>query len=318
MTDGDVPADARPFGLETVARARARMSDELAAIGVAEAALEAKLLVAHAVAVPPSRLSFERERRLTPTEARVLAAMLRDRRQGRSVGRIVGQRAFHDIVLAVRDNVLEPRDDTGALVDLALLHLRAVCDRGGSARLLDVGTGSGAVALALLAAEPRAVAVGTDINPDAVSAARRNADRLGLADRFAARRLPLLGDPADGPFDLVASNPPYIRSGDIAGLAAEVRHDPATALDGGPDGLDFYRALAARSADVLAPEGWLAVEIGAGQGPDVRGIMASHGWIAAGARDDLGGHSRALAFERGRPVRRVAERGGGQGARSPL
>ena len=298
MTDGERPVDGRPFGLGTLAQARAELTEALAAIGGAEAALEAKLLVAHAVDVAPSRLSFERERRLTPAEGRVLAAMLRDRRRGRSVGRIIGHRAFHDIVLAIEDNVLEPRDDTGALVDLALPRLRAACDRGGAARLLDVGTGSGAVALALLSAEPRAVAVGTDVNPDAVRAARRNAEDLGLAERFAVRALPLVGDPADGPFDLVVSNPPYIRSDELAGLAAEVRHDPATALDGGPDGLDFYRALAAGAADVLAPRGWLAVEIGAAQGPDVRAIMAGHGWTERVARDDLGGHLRALGFGR--------------------
>ena len=290
------PGDERYRGAD-VAAARRRLTETLDRAGKAGAAGEARRLVAHALGVEPARLTFEAARVLSDEEARALAAIEAERLRGRTVGRIVGRRAFHDIELAVRDRVLEPRDDTAALVELALPPLRAACDARGSASVWDIGCGSGAVVLALLAAEPRARGLGTDVSPDCVKATAGNARRLGIGpDRLTVRRADALAVAhADG-FDLVVSNPPYIPSGEVAGLAPEVLHDPRAALDGGPDGLRFYRSLARDAAARLRPDGRLAVEIGAGQGASVREIMRGHGWRFVGATSDLGGHERALAF----------------------
>lgn len=286
----------------TVAQARSLLRHELERRGCAEPSEDARRLAAHAVGVSPSRLTLEGSRVLSLGEARRLHDYERQRLKGRTVGRIVGQRPFHDITLGVSDAVLEPRDDTAALVELALPHLHAACERGGSARLLDCGVGAGTVTFALLAAEPRARAVGIDVSAPALALSKTNAERLGLADRFEAREADMLGDTInhsfDVPFDVIVSNPPYIPSADVDALEGDARLDPRAALDGGPDGLRFYRALSRLGRTQLAPDGVLAVEIGAGQGADVRAIMASGGWNEAGAMIDLGGHERALAFSR--------------------
>ena len=289
--------------MTTVAEARAALAARLREGGVAEPAEDARRLVAHALGIEPQRLAVERDRHLTAAEADRLRDVERQRLAGRTVARIVGTRAFHDITLRVADDVLEPRDDTGVLVELTLPRLRAACERRGGARLLDVGVGTGAVALALLAAEPRARGEGTDINPSARRLAMANAEALGLDRRFAIADGALFGAGRLAPYDLIVSNPPYVPSGEIAALAPEARADPREALDGGADGLDAYRALAREGARYLRADGTLAVEIGAGQGADVRTIFVADGWRAIGAATDLAGRERALAFLPGDPAR---------------
>ena len=159
----------------TVAAERASLAHVLRRGGCPEPEEDARRLLAHALHIEPGRLASQRERVLTDDEGGRLLDHAAQRLAGRTVARIVGARAFHDIVLRVADDVLEPRDDTGALVELALPHLRAACDRRGSARLLDVGVGTGAVALALLRAEPRARGEGTDVSPSARRLAKENA-----------------------------------------------------------------------------------------------------------------------------------------------
>ena len=291
-----VPAAAARYAGTTVGEARAILGEALCRTGTSAWREDARRLVAHAVGARAARIGLERERRLTADEAERLATCERERMAGRSVGRIVGHRPFHDIVLDVAEGVLEPRDDTGALVELALPLVRTACEERSTARVLDVGVGAGTVILAILSAESRATGVATDINPAALDATRRNAATLGVDGRLTLVLADTFGHAGDGPYDVIASNPPYIRTGDMDGLAPEVRADPVEALDGGPDGLRFYRALAKGVADHLRPGGVLAVEIGAGRGPDVRRIMARHGWREVGATDDLGGHERALAF----------------------
>lgn len=272
------------------------LSTRLSEGGVADPSREARLLVAYVLSVEPSRVGLEAAREVSEREAAKLAEVTAERLAGRTVGRIVGCRAFHEIELGVSDHVLEPRDDTGALVDLALPFLRARCDERDTATVWDIGCGAGTVALALLVLEPRAVGLATDVNDHALALTGRNAERLGVRDRLRLEdRSGLEGGDMER-FDLIVSNPPYIRSGEIDGLPREVRRDPRNALDGGADGLLFYRMFAAGGADRLAPNGRLAVEIGAGQGGDVRSIFGEQGWHEAGAMIDLGGHERALAF----------------------
>lgn len=290
----------------TVAAARTQLAATLREARRADAREDARRLVAHALGVEPGRLAFELDRVLTREEAGRLAAFERERLDGRTVARILGHRPFHDITLAVSDDVLEPRDDTAALVELALPFVRATCERRGVARVLDCGVGAGTVVLAILTAEPRARGVGMDVSVAALALASRNAASLGLDDRFSSRRrdmLTQLGDPEDAPYDVIVSNPPYIGTEDIDGLLDEAKADPREALDGGPDGLRFYRALARLAGRYLTPDGVMAFEIGAGQGPDVRAIMDEHRWREVGAMRDLGGHERALAFALPVPTR---------------
>ena len=206
------------------------------------------------------------------------------------------RREFWGLPLALSAATLVPRPDTETLVELALEMLRGCPAPLHPLRIADLGTGSGAILLALLSELPDAIGLGTDISVAALATARSNAVQLGVADRadfiacdYAAA--------LSGPFDLVVSNPPYIRSADIAGLATEVRNfDPLAALDGGPDGLDAYRALIPQAARLLAPQGVLAVEVGQGQHGDVRALMTAAGLAPEGpAKADLAGIRRAVA-----------------------
>src|SRR5262249_43454817 len=171
----------------------------------------------------------------------------------------------------------------------------AVVERGRPLLLADLGVGSGAILLALLSELPAAYGIGTDRDAAALRVARDNARRLGLTDRagFVACDF---GAALAGACDIVVSNPPYIRTGDIAALAADVRdYDPRAALDGGPDGLAAYRAIAADAGRLLAPGGWLAVEIGIGQSEAVCEVLATRGLAVAGApRPDLAGRARVV------------------------
>ena len=271
----------------------------LAAEGKIDAGTEAKRLLASAIGAEPSRLGLAGERSLSDAEASRLAEFERLRLDGVSVGRIIGRREFHDITLAVDDGVLEPRDDTSAVVELALAFLRDVRGTERAPTFWDIGTGSGAIALSLVHALAEVIGLATDVNPRALAAVSGNAARLGIdSNRLTIERRNLFEGVGDRRFDLIVSNPPYIPSGGIAALSAEVQRDPRNALDGGPDGLDFYREIAARASAQLHPGGAIAVEIGAGQGDDVRTIMRAHGWAETEARRDLGGIERALGFRR--------------------
>ena len=189
-----------------------------------------------------------------------------------------------------------PRPDTETVVELALEMLRAATPPPHRRRIADIGTGSGAILLALLSELPDAYGIGTDISEDALQTAHGNAIRLGLADRtgFVACDY---ATALSGAFDLIVSNPPYIRSAEIAHLATEVRdHDPHPALDGGRDGLDAYRALIPQAAKLLAPGGLLVVEVGQGQSEEIEGLMTAAGLTHPVApKADLAGIRRAVA-----------------------
>lgn len=217
-----------------------------------------------------------------------LAVMVERVCEGEPVHRVIGRREFHGLDLALGPETLEPRDDTEALVALAAEHAPV------DARLLDLGTGTGAVALALLVDLPRATALMTDANADALRVARANAEANGFSDRVRFALGSWL-EPVEGRFDAIVSNPPYIASATVDALDPAVRlHDPRLALDGGQDGLDAYRAILAGAAAHLVPGGFLALEIGYDQLDAVTRLAGRGGWRLEEARRDLGGRDRAV------------------------
>lgn len=260
--------------------------------------LDARLLVTHALGLAARDLIAHGGQPVAAGPAEECRRAVRRRAAGEPVHRIMGWREFYGLRLVLSPQTLEPRPDTETLVEAALPHLREFCERKGRCAILDVGTGTGAIALALLSHEPRATALGTDISAQAVATARRNAAAHALDDRFEAR----VEDGVEGlreRFCLLVSNPPYIASREIDSLAAEVRgFDPRLALDGGADGLQFYRRLAVSAAARLEDDGVVALEIGAGQEEAVANLFAGQGFAALEARSDLSGTVRALVFRR--------------------
>ena len=219
-----------------------------------------------------------------------------ERLNGKPVYRIIGKREFYGIEFHLSADTLEPRDDTEALVDLVLPEIRSIADRYGEAKIVDMGTGTGAIAIALLANADRLKATAVDISDDALETASLNAKNAGVADRFT----PLKSDwfsGLSGKFDMIISNPPYIPENQISSLATEVKkYDPLRALAGGQDGLDFYRKLAKEGRPFLKPHGMIAVEIGKGQEKDVIALFSENGFELKKTRKDLNGILRALLF----------------------
>jgi release factor glutamine methyltransferase len=267
--------------------------------GTPDAAIDARRLVAHALRIDREKLL--REPDLEPDSAAVtrLSAFLARRARHEPVARIIGARDFYGLSLALGPATLDPRPDTETVVTIAR-HLAPRIKHADDEplRILDLGTGSGAIALALLSALPDAEAVATDISPAALEVALRNASDHGLAGRIRFLESHWL-DRVDGTFHLIVANPPYIPTADIAGLDPDVSHwDPRVALDGGPDGLDAYRAIFAGIARVMAPGGWAVFEVGAGQAAEVRDLAMALGLTPApltwAPLRDLGGTIRCV------------------------
>jgi release factor glutamine methyltransferase len=266
--------------------------------------LDAELLLARALGVTRAELLRESGRVLTSREAAEYETLLSRRLAREPVAYILGHRAFRTIDLEVTRDVLIPRPDTETLVDVALEELKALPLAGPDPEdeplAIDVGTGSGCIALALAAEDPFVHVVATDVDPGALAVARGNAARLGLARRVEFVLSDLFHDVGERPFDLVVSNPPYIPADEYVALEPNVRdYEPRLALYGGVDGLDFYRRLVPGAALLLRPGGMLAVEVGAGQAAAVAGIMeASRAFAAPETRDDLAGIPRVVFAHR--------------------
>ncbi len=281
---------------DTVAGVLQALAGRFAAAGCDTARLDARLLLEHVSGLSHADMIARPDARIAGHDLVRLNAMAGRREAGEPVSRILGQREFYGRTFEVTPAVLDPRADTEALVDAALPLLAAM----EAPRILDIGTGSGAIIVTLLAELPSATGVATDRSREALAVAARNAHLNGVADR-----LELAGtdwaNGVEGPFDLVVSNPPYIPHAGIAGLSREVReHDPHLALAGGADGLDAYRALLPQAAELVSPGGHVIVEFGAGQHDEVAAIADGCGLVLAGDgfTRDLGGHIRCAIFAR--------------------
>jgi release factor glutamine methyltransferase len=279
--------------LETVRRA---LTARLRASAIDSAELDARMLVGAVLGLDLTGIIAAAGRPLTSDEAVRLEEFTDRRLKGEPVARILGLKEFWGLPLQLSAATLVPRPDTETVVELALEMLRARPDGIRRLRIADIGTGSGAILLALLSELPDGYGVGTDVSPAALATARANAARLGFASRAAFIACDYAAA-LSGPLDLIVSNPPYIRSAEIADLATEVRdHDPRLALDGGADGLDAYRALVPQAARLLAPGGVLAVEVGHDQSGELEGLMTAAGLTLGGpAKADLAGIPRAVA-----------------------
>jgi release factor glutamine methyltransferase len=282
---------------EILAQARGRLTVPY----IDDPALEARMIVEHFSGTSRAD-AISSPDRLIPTEVLVaIDAALRRRLAHEPIHRIFGHREFYGLDLLLSPETLEPRPDTETLVEAMLPFVRAVAARKGECRILDLGTGTGAIALAFLRSVEAAVAEGVDISEGALDTAARNAERLGLADRFTAVRSDWFSN-IFGRYDAIVSNPPYIPTNDIGHLQTSVRDfDPRRALDGGEDGLDAYRLISDGAHRCLAAGGTIGVEIGYDQKDAVTGIFQRAGYRLTKAVRDLAGNDRVLMFQESRP-----------------
>jgi release factor glutamine methyltransferase len=278
----------------TVDQARRELARQFREAGLDSPELDARLLVGHALGLDHAGLASQAARALGAGDAESIAALATRRLAREPVARILGRKEFWGLPLELNAETLVPRPETETVVAAALEALDRECGRRHALRLADLGTGSGALLLVLLSELPSAHGVGTDVSVAALRCARENATALGLASRasfvacdYAAALKP--------PFDLVVANPPYVVRADIASLAPEVAaFDPLRALDGGPDGLDGYRAIAADARRLLSPVGILVLELGVGQRDAVGALFAGAGLAVGPSRPDLSGMPRTL------------------------
>lgn len=263
---------------------------ELQRAGVPEPGASAEVLLSELLGVRRSEIHFH-EPPLTDEQARLYAAWIERRTNREPVQRILGYAYFRNLVLLLNEETLIPRPDTESVVDAALERLDA---RGVAGVVLDVGTGSGAIAIAIAQERPRATVHATDVSAQALEVAGRNATDNGASVRFHRADLFSGLDALEGAVDLLVSNPPYIEEGTPEKLAPEVRDwDPRPALDGGPDGLRFYRRIFGEAPPLLKDGADVVLEVGDGQGEAVLGIGENAGFAPLGLRKDLAGTPRA-------------------------
>ena len=282
---------AKAGGDETIRSTLDAVAAALKAVGFDEARRRARQLVAAALGLTQTDIFAHPDRAIAADDRERVAAFLARALKHEPLSRVLGVREFWGLDFALSPETLDPRPESETIVEAALARLP---DRERAYRVLDLGTGSGCLLLALLSELPAAVGIGVDIAPGAVAAARGNAIRLGLSTRAEF----VLGDwagPLAGEFDLVVANPPYIATSDIAGLPPAVRNfDPWRALDGGADGLDAYRAIAAQLPRRLTPGGVFFGEVGQGQAEQVAALLAAAGLVVDEIVPDLAGIPRCV------------------------
>ncbi|MTJ81553.1 MAG: peptide chain release factor N(5)-glutamine methyltransferase [Telmatospirillum sp.] len=282
-------------GVRTLGEVLVRLTGQLRDAGIPSARLDARLLLAHGLSISTTAVFSHPERVLDDAELDRVTGLARRRAAREPVSHILGRREFWSLSFRVTADTLDPRPDTETLVEAVLDRIP---DRDRPLRLLDLGTGTGCILLALLSELPRASGLGIDRSPAALEVAAGNADALGLAGR-ARFQTGDWGRGLEPDFDIIVSNPPYIPDGDIDGLEAEVaRFEPRSALAGGTDGLDCYRALAPDLARLLVRGGTAALEVGAGQSRDVGEILSGAGLGIFAIRRDLAGVERCVVAVR--------------------
>jgi release factor glutamine methyltransferase len=275
----------------TVGRLLDRSVTRLAAAGIAEPRHEARLILALALGIEPAAILGWPERVVQPELAAAAEALIARRVDGEPVSRLRGKREFWSLDFALSPDTLDPRADSETLIAAALADIP---DRAAALRVVDFGTGTGCLLLALLSELPKATGLGIDISAGAVAAAQGNAAALGLAGR-AEFRIGGWAARIDGPADVILANPPYIPRSEIGRLPAEVlAFDPRAALDGGPDGLSAYRPLGAAIRGLLGPAGKAYIEIGAGQGLQVVRVLGEAGLTVTAVCRDLAGIERCV------------------------
>lgn len=287
---------SRSAPVKTAGEAVRRLAETFRGAGVDTPELDARILVAEALGISRTALMASPERELSPSNLASIADYETRRRHREPVSRILGHREFRALSLEIGEATLDPRPDTEVVVDAIVALAKEVATP--NLRVLDLGTGSGAILIAALRELEDATGVGTDIDAVTLQIARRNAERAGVAGRAKFHQASWLTGVA-GKFDIVVSNPPYIPSADIAVLEPEVsRFDPRRALDGGSDGLDAYRAILADVSDSLNPGGWIVFEVGDGQAAEVMALCRQYG-LGDGENPriwaDLGGGTRCVA-----------------------
>jgi release factor glutamine methyltransferase len=253
----------------------------LADRGVENPRLNAEHLLAHALGLKRMELYLQFDRPLTESERAPLRDLVKRRGAREPLQHVLGTAEFHGRTFACDKRALVPRPETEQLVELAL----EVAKEKTAASILDIGTGSGVIALTIALELPSATLHATDLSPDALALAAENAARHALTDRIVFHQADLL-PPDDARFDLIIANLPYIPAEEIASLSPEVRHDPASALDGGTDGLDLIRRLIETAPDRLAPGGALLLEIGLGQADAVNALLSARKFRDISVRPD--------------------------------
>jgi len=284
-------------GAETIGEAWLLVRTAFRAACLETADLDARMLTAGIAELDPHRLVTGGEAPLAADIREQLSQAAWERLNGKPVHRILGAREFYGLKLGLSAATLEPRPDTECLVDAVLPFVRSTAAEKGACSIADLGIGTGAIGLALLAECPSAHCLGIDVSVEAVATALENSMALGLSGRYKA----VVGDwllGVEARFDLIVSNPPYIPTADLARLAREVtEHDPRLALDGGPDGLAAYRVIADQAAGRLEEGGLVALEIGIGQRASVKALFTLAGFDEAAVFPDLGGVDRAVCFK---------------------
>lgn len=280
--------------LEVLTRAEGFLREH----GAASARLDAQLLLAHVLGCDRVRLYVDHEKPLADEERGAYRELIRRRANGEPVAYLIGHKEFWSLRLAVDPRVLIPRPDSETLIEEA----EALFAAQPPERFADVGTGSGCLAAALAGCFPQASGVALDSQADALALAAENFAALGLSDRLEVHQGNLAEALDADAFDLVVANLPYIPTADLDGLARDVReHEPLSALDGGPDGLDLIRELVRTVGSRLRPGGWVLLEVGQGQATEVAGLCAGAGLAEVHTRSDLGGVERVVAARRVNP-----------------
>ncbi len=269
----------------TIAALVKRAVEVLQDIPVNDPVKEARLLVSHATGLRPDRLTLELREDAAPEQAEALEALLKRRQAREPVSHMLGKRAFYNHEFIVTADTLDPRPETEILVSLAL-GTRFT-------NVLDMGTGTGAIVLSVLAESPTAKGVATDLSPAALKVAEQNAGALGLSDRLTLLKSDWYSA-IDGTFDLIVSNPPYIALDEMQSLAPELSFEPRMALTDEADGLTAYRKIVAGAPAHLNPDGWLMVEIGWQQGSEVAALFEDAGLTNVAIKPDLDGRDRVV------------------------